>query len=935
MKERLSAIVGAKIKDFQRKMAEVNRIAKQTASKVIKPIDANTREFTRKVLKVKKDIAELNKRVVIRIEAKANKFTMTMDRVAKTIRTFGTVSQNVVQGALTSMFTASIPIISSAGTAIASLGPMLGVVAGGALGLASGLAAAGAGAVGFGAVAIPTLSKVFQAENNIKKAQDELAKADTAKKQKQALEKLREVYDGLSSSQLKAVKSLESFKKFWRSFTKQFQNPVFDIFAKSLSALQNVLKQSQPAIMGTSKAIDGLMSSLNASLKTDDVKAFFNWIGKSAGPAVTAFGKTAGNVLRGIMNIFVAFNPLAQKMQIGLEGMTKSFADWTSGLSKSDKFQTFISYVETNGPKLLKIVGNISSGLVGMFSAFAPTSADMLTGLQNLTARFKAWGQTLSQNKSFQDFIAYVRDNAPKVLTLIGNLVTLISNLAKGMAPLGSKVLDLINGFLSWTNAMLKAHPAIAKVLGVAVSMIGVLQEMIPVIIAWRTAFGGSVSFIIKNATKMGSTIASLSETVALKAMYMRDSIKSFSSQAVTTAKNWAVQTGEMIKQAAVWSAQMVVNFVKVAASAVASVAETVAIWTLMAVEATVNALKVAAAWTLSAGQAMASAVASMVTAAAKFVAQWALMGVQSLIQAAKVAAAWVIAMGPISLVTATVIALVALIIANWNKIKSWTVKIFTAIGSFLKNNWQTILAVVTGPVGNLVLFIIKHWSQIKTITTQVFTAVWSFLKSIWSKTAGWISSKVQGIWSSIKGVWDKVMSFLKGINLFSIGKNIIKGLVNGIGSMAKSLVGKVEGIVGGAVKKAKKLLHIHSPSRVFMQIGQYTGQGMVIGMGKTISHIQNQSQKMAMAAIPSMRGQQVSLNGISNIGSGTVSMPDLSKSSYSLKESQTSNDSTNNQRDSGGYAIINIGGYEAKGFIKYLTEEQQRQEDREERFEG
>src|SRR5699024_1650216 len=43
--------------------------------------------------------------------------------------------------------------------------------------------------------------------------------------------------------------------------------------------------------------------------------------------------------------------------------------------------------------------------------------------------------------------------------------------------------------------------------------------------------------------------------------------------------------------------------------------------------------------------------------------------------------------------------------------------------------------------------------------------------------------------------------------------------------------ISAAKGVVGDAVSGAKNLLGISSPSRVFMKIGQQTGEGMVIGL--------------------------------------------------------------------------------------------------------
>ena len=64
-----------------------------------------------------------------------------------------------------------------------------------------------------------------------------------------------------------------------------------------------------------------------------------------------------------------------------------------------------------------------------------------------------------------------------------------------------------------------------------------------------------------------------------------------------------------------------------------------------------------------------------------------------------------------------------------------------------------------------------------------------------------------------------------------SIGSNIIQGMVNGVTGAAGKLIDAVKGAVGNAIEGAKNLLGIHSPSRVFRKIGQYTMQGAALGV--------------------------------------------------------------------------------------------------------
>lgn len=75
------------------------------------------------------------------------------------------------------------------------------------------------------------------------------------------------------------------------------------------------------------------------------------------------------------------------------------------------------------------------------------------------------------------------------------------------------------------------------------------------------------------------------------------------------------------------------------------------------------------------------------------------------------------------------------------------------------------------------------------------------------------------------------VLSYLTGIDLASIGTNIMLGLARGIGAGAGAIVNAVSGAIKNAIASAKSLLGIASPSKVFESIGDFTGEGFVGGV--------------------------------------------------------------------------------------------------------
>lgn len=115
----------------------------------------------------------------------------------------------------------------------------------------------------------------------------------------------------------------------------------------------------------------------------------------------------------------------------------------------------------------------------------------------------------------------------------------------------------------------------------------------------------------------------------------------------------------------------------------------------------------------------------------------------------------------------------------------------------------------------------------------------------------------LQGIVRGFSAIPSKVISLAGKIpkaiksgvgNLASAGKDLIAGFWNGIKSKWDSMVSKLKSLASNLPKTVKKVLGIASPSKVFMSIGEYTGEGFAIGIEKSYRQVQG-----AMAGIYSL----------------------------------------------------------------------------------
>lgn len=86
---------------------------------------------------------------------------------------------------------------------------------------------------------------------------------------------------------------------------------------------------------------------------------------------------------------------------------------------------------------------------------------------------------------------------------------------------------------------------------------------------------------------------------------------------------------------------------------------------------------------------------------------------------------------------------------------------------------------------------------------------------------------------SGFMTAWDVVKKFMNNLlpSFPTLGTNIMQGLANGIASAAGLPLAAIISAVGGAITGAKHLLGIHSPSKVFAEIGGYTAEGFAQGV--------------------------------------------------------------------------------------------------------
>ena len=203
------------------------------------------------------------------------------------------------------------------------------------------------------------------------------------------------------------------------------------------------------------------------------------------------------------------------------------------------------------------------------------------------------------------------------------------------------------------------------------------------------------------------------------------------------------------------------------------------------------------------------------------------------------------------------------------NALVQWFAQLPGNIATFL----STVIANVTSWVANMASNAVSAGSRFVSGIAGFLSAlpgnIASWLSGVISTVVGWVSQFASNATSAATQFASNLINGLASIpgQVASIGSNIIQGLVNGVTGAAGKLIDAVKGAVGDAIEGAKNLLGIHSPSRVFREIGQYTMQGAALG-------VDDDADVLLRSTDNAMRGmistaQDIAMPGVSSTAGG------------------------------------------------------------------
>ena len=199
----------------------------------------------------------------------------------------------------------------------------------------------------------------------------------------------------------------------------------------------------------------------------------------------------------------------------------------------------------------------------------------------------------------------------------------------------------------------------------------------------------------------------------------------------------------------------------------------------------------------------------------------------------------------------------------------------FTGIGDTITGWYEGIKKWVTEKIEAVKQTLTQLWNDVTAIFSELMGDIGGVLTGdldFYETALKWINRLVQGVKDFTHLILDKVDDIMSGIadklgilDFYETAKQWIQGLINGIKEGIETVAQAASDVVNSAVGAVKKVLKIKSPSRVMMEIGGYTSEGLAIGIRDSASEVTDAAEGLGEDTLSTVKSAMDSVMNVMN----------------------------------------------------------------------
>ncbi|MFJ1695651.1 hypothetical protein ACIOHC_10950 [Streptomyces sp. NPDC088252] len=574
-------------------------------------------------------------------------------------------------------------------------------------------------------------------------------------------------------------------------------------------------------------------------------------IAAQLGPILSALVTQIGAIAPALAPVFVALGPalvgLINALGPALAAIGPSLAG--VGTALADTFATLgpalgpvgaaVGSIITALTPLLPLVGQIAAVLLG---ALAPAFQQLATALGPLISQLAgALAPVITQLGSLLSAVLGAALQA--VIPLLGPLVGLVSSLLAAVSPL-IPVLTQVAAALGAAlgSAAQALAPLLASVGQAATTLVAalaplvgqILTALLPILPPIIDAFNALVAALVPLLPPIAELVAALVPIVSLLVSLAAPILKIAASFASWLIIKTVVPVLTLVVTALTGLASAltsVITFITNLPSLIMSGLSALGAMVATAFNGIVTFFTGLPGLILSALQALPGLLSSFF--------QSALTGLGTVIGTA-----------------------IGVVILLFQRAPGMILNALSSLGSTLAgvftSAWNSAKSAVSAGISAVISFLAQLPGRAASAISSMPGRIASVMRSAGSSALGAARSFGTQLVSFFTGLPGRIRGALSGAAsaLVGAGRQLVQGLINGVKAMAGQVASAAKSVVSSAIKAAKDVLKIHSPSRVFVEIGKNTGKGFIVGLTGTASQIKQTTDKIAREITQAFKGQ-------------------------------------------------------------------------------
>lgn len=189
----------------------------------------------------------------------------------------------------------------------------------------------------------------------------------------------------------------------------------------------------------------------------------------------------------------------------------------------------------------------------------------------------------------------------------------------------------------------------------------------------------------------------------------------------------------------------------------------------------------------------------------------------------------------------------------TWKAAKTVTENTWNGIKTFFSNTWQGMKNTASNAAENIRSYVSGKWQSLKEKTNEIYNFIKTKVQNSFNEAKNavqntaevirrtavdkfvalrqGIQEKLYEVKQKIIDIWNQAQKWLQGVNLESVGRNIISGLIRGLWGKFGDLMDTARSIARSIASKIQSALDIHSPSRVAIELGSFFTEGLEDGL--------------------------------------------------------------------------------------------------------